>query len=260
VRQSIMTPCPVCGAPSESLSARPRRCDVCLTWSTQPQPVVERYDAAYYERFYLGRAEARRLTDACRWAEFLPTRPGRLLDVGAGVGHFVQEAGNKGWLAVGVEPSAAGRELAFARYRLSLASSVEEVSSLEFDVVTALDVLQSVAQPRAFLNQCLSVLRKDGVVIVKTPNVPRRLLRIAGALSSLVGRDPWLGRSVRFHYFDRASLPNAARSVGLLPIVTELVDEAGARRSVVGGLSRLVIKSLAVRDSVLVVARLPSGT
>jgi SAM-dependent methyltransferase len=122
--------------------------------------------------------------------------PGRLLDVGTGVGALVRLAAARGWSAVGidVDPAVVG----YARAR-GLDVRLGELPKLElpaesFDLVTLWNVLDFLVDPVAVLADCQRVLVPGGRLFVRVPNVPWHLqgVRVARVLAA-VG----LGRFVR---------------------------------------------------------------
>ncbi|RUL62276.1 class I SAM-dependent methyltransferase [Dyella dinghuensis] len=102
----------------------------------------------------------------------LPSRPGRLLDVGCGNGVFLLRAKAAGWDVVGLEPDpaavAAARECGSDVRQGTLESSVV---TGPFNVITAAHVIEHVHQPQLFLKRIFDLLAKDGHVWIATPNV-----------------------------------------------------------------------------------------
>jgi 2-polyprenyl-3-methyl-5-hydroxy-6-metoxy-1,4-benzoquinol methylase len=102
----------------------------------------------------------------------LPSRPGRLLDVGCGNGVFLLRAKAAGWDTVGLEPDpaavAAARESGSDVRQGTLESSVV---SGPFDVITAAHVIEHVHEPSLFLKRIFDLLTKGGYVWIATPNV-----------------------------------------------------------------------------------------
>jgi SAM-dependent methyltransferase len=153
--------------------------------------------------------------------------PGRLLDVGTGVGTLLRLAGERGWRAVGVDVDPA--VVAYARAR-GLDVRLGELGKLElpaesFDLVTLWNVIDFVADPVAMLHECHRVLVPGGRLFVRTPNVPwqlrgarlTRLLAAVGLARAMSGRARWLAIFHRSN-FAPATLRFALARAGFEPI------------------------------------------
>lgn len=153
--------------------------------------------------------QARRLL---RLVEQFCPAPARLLDVGAGIGLLVDEAENRGFSTVGIEPS---RWLAAkAKERgLEVVCGVlpHEDARGPFDVVCLIDVIEHVSNPVGLLRTIREVMAPDGKLVMVTPDVKSVLAR-------LMGRHWWHFRAAHIGYFDRSTLESACNSAGLKPI------------------------------------------
>lgn len=105
----------------------------------------------------------------------LPQGIGRLLDVGGGEGAFARaaarERGVEAWL---LEPDPAAAARARAGGLSVIEARLEDVGDGHdgrFDVVTLLDVLEHLDDPRAGLAAIRRLLRPAGMLLVSTPNV-----------------------------------------------------------------------------------------
>jgi len=127
--------------------------------------------------------------------------PGRVLDVGAGIGAFVQCACDAGWQAVGVDVDPA--VVAYARAR-GRDVRLGDLSSLAlepetFDLVTLWNVLDFLREPLAALREARRVLRPGGSLFVRTPNAPVQIagVRLTAVLAAMLrhtgGRPRWAG-------------------------------------------------------------------
>jgi SAM-dependent methyltransferase len=129
--------------------------------------------------------------------------PGRLLDVGTGVGELLRLAREAGWAAVGVDVDPA--IVAYARGR-GLDVRHGELATLRlpassFDLVTLWNVLDFLPDPLAVLSECRRLLAPGGRIFVRTPNVPfqragarlARPLTAVGRGRSVEDRPRWLG-------------------------------------------------------------------
>jgi len=179
--------------------------------------------------------------------------PGDLLDIGSHAGFFLRRARERGWRTCGVEPSATTSELAREQFRLDVRTGfLADVGfpSDRFDVVTLIDVLEHVEEPRRLLGEVARVLRAGGRVFIKVPNV-----RYVLAKFHLLGRVPGLledvfdAREHLVYYSDRTlarlleesgfeveilAVPSPIQAGGLLRRTLRGTGAGVARRSHLG--------------------------
>lgn len=101
----------------------------------------------------------------------LPSKQGRVLDIGCGSGGFLQRASQSGWYVVGVEPDPAAASVAREYAGGRVYGSPEEVVEQNFDVVTLAHVIEHVYEPSAMFAQCFRALKPGGRVWLATPNI-----------------------------------------------------------------------------------------
>jgi len=109
--------------------------------------------------------------------------PGRLLDVGAGLGYLVNVAGQRGWQAVGLEVSAFAARYAREEVGVDVRQQTLEAAGFEdgaFDAVVMRDVLEHARDPRPVLAEVWRVLRPGGVLALSTPNFASLNARLGG--------------------------------------------------------------------------------
>jgi 2-polyprenyl-3-methyl-5-hydroxy-6-metoxy-1,4-benzoquinol methylase len=132
-------------------------------------------ETAWWQRV-LGRALPMypgRRADADFAVMYLPARSGgRLLDVGAGNGAFLQRMAALGWQVEGVDTDSAAARRA---EELGLSVHVGTLESLRypddvFDAVTLSHVIEHVHEPGPLLRECCRVLKPGGRLAVVTPN------------------------------------------------------------------------------------------
>jgi 2-polyprenyl-3-methyl-5-hydroxy-6-metoxy-1,4-benzoquinol methylase len=106
----------------------------------------------------------------------------RILDVGCGIGFFLEEAQRRGWEAHGSELEERAVEIVRAK-GLNCAQAPIRPDTFEpdsFDVVTAFEVVEHVSDPLAEASAIAAALRPGGLLYLTTPNfgsLSRRLLR-----------------------------------------------------------------------------------
>jgi len=179
-----MSVCPACGG-----SPRPWRpgIEVCARCGSAVRGWVP--DARERQTHYSGyHEEAPGLSPLTRdrlaaWAEaLLPHRRlGRLLEVGCGVGHFLEAARAVGFDAWGTEVSSSGLQKLRERGLHALPGELPDLGLpvAHFDAVVLFEVIEHLPDPSRYLSECHRVLREGGVLLLTTPNfdsLSRRLL------------------------------------------------------------------------------------
>jgi 2-polyprenyl-3-methyl-5-hydroxy-6-metoxy-1,4-benzoquinol methylase len=146
------------------------------------------WDSAIQEWEYPERGAA--LADIARRIRAAGGR-GRLLDVGCGDGQFIARCGELGLECAGVEESVAlaeyarrttGAEITTGRYVASM------FAPATFDVISFIQVVEHLHEPRAVLEAASEHLRPGGIVCIEVPSrtAPHFLLYRATRIHQLV--------------------------------------------------------------------------
>lgn len=135
----------------------------------------------------------------------------RLLDVGCGVGWFLEIAREAGFEVYGLEPGDKLRRWTEERLGISLWGCFFNELPLpeKFDVITMFDVIEHISDPVTYLCSARTHLSPGGIVLVFTPNMDSLGFRVLGAESSLVIPTD------HAVYFTPASFKMAAQKAGL---------------------------------------------
>lgn len=98
--------------------------------------------------------------------------PGRLLDIGCGVGDFLHYAEQNGWQCTGAEPSEDAASIAKKRIKaeIILPKDLEKLPDESFDVITMWHVLEHVSDLQWQVNQLNRLLKKGGRLVIALPN------------------------------------------------------------------------------------------
>jgi len=109
-------------------------------------------------------------------------RPGPLLDVGCALGFFVRAARARGWDARGVELSGfAAREASAAGVPVVQGDFLTlDLAPRSLAAVTMLDMLEHVADPRAYVRRARGVLAPGGLLVVETADLGSAVARLSG--------------------------------------------------------------------------------
>lgn len=103
----------------------------------------------------------------------------RMLDVGCGVGFFLEQAKKRGWEVFGTEYSAKAIEICKEK---GINTVEGEVNSRafhhhDFDVITSIEVLEHLNNPKKEIYEIKNLLRRGGLFYCTTPNF-NSLLRL----------------------------------------------------------------------------------
>ena len=140
---------------------------------------------------------------------YLPRHPGRVLDIGAGGGDWLELARSCGWRVAAVEPDPEARERS-QKKGIDARRSPEDwmASADQFDAITINHAIEHVHDPHALLSAAFALLKSGGQLFVETPNID--------ALGhQIFGRD-WVALDPPRHLilFNRKSLQESVKSAG----------------------------------------------
>ncbi|HYG76591.1 MAG TPA: class I SAM-dependent methyltransferase [Planctomycetota bacterium] len=177
--------CPLCDTrPVQPAPVQPEppfgicQCPKCNLIFLSPRPPVDAMKT-YYDEYYEGDAArsprqenraARHIRRLMRYA----SKPGRLLDVGAGDGYFLNAARKAGWQVEGLELSQPRVKHAKDWFDLTLHSTVlsdAPFAAQSFDAIGMFQLIEHVHDPRAVLKKVHELLRPGGILMMSTPNV-----------------------------------------------------------------------------------------
>ena len=203
--------CIICGGEKRKPQFRSNgyvivRCQNCHFRFVDPTPAASElaqfYNQAYAVdlRNYSEHMDDQRLRELER---FHP--PGRLLEIGASYGHWLNLARARGWTAAGIEVSREAARYAREYFGLDvqnadlIAAQVEDASC---DAVVMWHVLEHVSNPAEQLRRVREILRPGGVVAIRVPN--------GASLGAIVGRQWWFWMSPPAHlwFFSPVTLSN----------------------------------------------------
>ena len=178
--------CPICNEKKRRLLFRERefpvwKCRLCGHMYISPRP-SEKVVAGFYETDYMAQAdeniEERIRTSpynavACAIAKYMPNR-GDLLDVGTGLGGFLNCAKENGWRLSGIELS--NSAFAVCQKRFGSIASLQQTSfernnfpPASFDCIVMLNVIEHVYDPLETCKRAFELLRPGGCLALRWP-------------------------------------------------------------------------------------------
>ncbi|HEV7782627.1 MAG TPA: class I SAM-dependent methyltransferase [Chitinophagaceae bacterium] len=97
---------------------------------------------------------------------------GRILDLGAGIGAFVNEMKKAGWEVTALEPDAGARKLGKELYGIEMEDTGQfyQLPEASYDAITLWHVLEHVHDLQGYIARLRSLLNEKGRLIIAVPN------------------------------------------------------------------------------------------
>jgi len=155
------------------------RCPVCDLVFLEPRPTRETLEGYFQEDYDGDYGEVEASDDrqpvfqsVVRHLSLYRSPPGTLLDIGCGDGEFLALCRDAGWSCSGVELSKRAAMRAARKGLTVLSPNMLERGewAQHFDVVTMINVLETVADPVIMLRQTTTLLAPAGLAIVRATN------------------------------------------------------------------------------------------
>lgn len=170
---------------------------------------LELYGKQKHKELIISEIEKSRLHDILK----LKKPHSTLLDVGCGMGTFVQYARSQGFLVCATD-KARGCIGYLRKIGIPAYSTILGIPNHTFDVITLFDVIEHVPNPTSFLSDIRRKLKKNGVLVVTTPNVKGISSRV---IPSLLTR-PTTRYSEHMTLFSPTSLMKLMKRSGFKPL------------------------------------------
>lgn len=222
--------CPVCESSSFKvhLSARDAdgmfnapfnllRCDLCgFIFLGEVIKSDSLYTEAYYRnpKAFLGPlfdfALHIFILDRIKLIERYRKAPGKILDIGCGDGSFLMAIKEKGWDALGIDTSAAGRGyMADKKLPILKGNFLDaDISPESMDAVTYWYSFEHLANPVEYLEKTYRTLKKGGILVISVQNIE--------SLQALFSGDKWFHLDIPRHilHFSPSTLRKALLNSG----------------------------------------------
>jgi SAM-dependent methyltransferase len=189
----VKTTCWACGAEAnldgDYAPAKLYRCGSCgflFSPLRTTDELRELYDAEYFEEYTGGESyeqdEAQRRYESKLRVEWVRgfQEPGRLLEIGAASGYFLEAARDAGFSVLGIEPVAETAERARAQLGVEvIAGFLEDIDLAEnsFDAACAWHVLEHLSEPGDAIARVARALKPGGCLFAEVPHIDSRAAR-----------------------------------------------------------------------------------
>lgn len=150
------------------------RCNSCgfvFSKEIPTQEVLDNYYRNYGVNQYLSPITIKRYNELLD--KFEPFRKtNKIIDIGCGIGYFLEEAKKRGWEVYGTELSEKSAEICNSKGISTYHGFLDSENYVPemFDVITSFEVIEHINYPLKELNHFNKILRQGGLVYITTPN------------------------------------------------------------------------------------------
>lgn len=150
---------------------------------TTPQPAESDLPQYYESDDYISHTDGKRslfekmyqaikniaLQNKLKLINSLSENKGKLLDIGAGTGDFLNVAKQNGWETIGTEPSEKAKTIALKK-GVHFVDSTKDLADHSIDVISMWHVLEHVPNPEIQIAELKRLIKPTGTIIVAVPN------------------------------------------------------------------------------------------
>lgn len=141
-------------------------------------------------------------------------KKGKLLDFGCGTGWFLEGA-SKFYESYGVEYSDSIREWLSKKLNITSFKTLASIKKEKFDIITVFDVIEHVPDPLFLLKNLKKKLKKNGIMLIYTPNINSLGFNFLGIKNNLLCPPNHL------FYFNKHSFNFLCKKINLKIIETQ---------------------------------------
>jgi len=209
--------CPLCNAELFSFLksyrhedlVKCRNCSLVFTLKIPSADELKSHYEEYSRNDYLSPITVKRYKELL--AKFATFREnGRILDIGCGIGYFLEEAKKKGWLVHGTEFTSGAVKICEDKGIKMYQGKLDDIDfgELNLDIITSFEVIEHLNNPQKHIQKISELLRKGGLLYITTPNF--------NSLNSRILKDKWNVIAYPEHlcYYNQKSLNELLKNNG----------------------------------------------
>ena len=210
--------CPICGDKKFNNWMKKnenfiRQCKTCTHGyvSRRPKKISEAYENEEHKERSLAIYDKMRTYRMERFAKERVNllkkykKKGMLIDFGCGTGWFLEYARNH-YKVAGFEPTENLAKFTSDLLKIQIESDVRKFKDNSFDIITAFDVIEHVAEPRKTFQEFFRLLKKDGILLIYTPNAD------SIGFDYMKERQNNVTPPIHLHYFNKKSINRLAQN------------------------------------------------
>lgn len=146
------------------------KCKMVFAQLIPTQAELDSYYKSYGTSHYISELTIKRYNELLDLFES-SRKNNRILDIGCGVGFFLETAKKRGWDVYGTEFSSKLCSICNSKGIEMFHGSISGFKSeMKFDIITSFEVIEHINSPREELTNINKLLRKDGLFYCTTPN------------------------------------------------------------------------------------------
>lgn len=227
------------------------KCLNCGLVYTNPQPTLNKIGTHYQETYYRDWIDKQMERRIQMWKKRLKDvqgfkSSGHILDVGCGIGTFLNLAKEFGYAVKGTEISEFGSKYVKEKLGIDVfKGDVKEARFLSnhFDIVTLWHTLEHVPDPSSLLKEIHRILKTDGLLVIAVPNVHNSITKFLYFLArrrklKLFSID---AKEWHFYHFSIRTLSSLLKKTGFDIIKNEMdLSQIEPSKKTVDCLARIV--------------------
>lgn len=191
-----LTSCVLCGSSrikplkgyEHATLAKCQSCGMVFSTANPTLEELENYYSGYGRNDYLSPITVKRYHEILDQFENA-RKTNRLLDVGCGIGYFLEVAKTRGWEVHGTEYTDKAIEICQAKGITMHKGPLDPANydAESFDVITSFEVIEHINAPNPEIEHIAKLLRKDGLFYITTPNFNSTLRYYLGPKYNVIG-------------------------------------------------------------------------